>query len=174
MAETSGQSPELAVPNLGELNESLIGLAEGIRAFSQSQVDSWKQLPYLALQAEGTSGYSSFRSKLYRHGLLHVVGQAEGLYGTFIDCNNGNILRQFGKLEPNRIASDADVVEAWLPQGEKFNAQKWLEQYQAAAVEPHKSYASRSEVDVREWRHATAHQLGLLSVFQRVQPVQAN
>jgi hypothetical protein len=171
MVEVMTQGKWLEVVGPEKLNDRLGELADGVRGFSRGQADIWRQLPYLALQGDGTSGYSSFNGKLYEHGLLHVNGDSAGLYGTFVDCENGNVLSLSGELDLDKLAGDADIVETWLPDGQTFNAQRWLEKYQKAAVLPHKGPASR-EISVQEWRYSTARQLGLLSVFSRTKVVE--
>jgi hypothetical protein len=178
VSETSNQSSELITPSKEQLNERLTEafaeVAEGVRVFSQSQVDIWRQLPYLALQADGNGGFSHINSKLYRYGMLHIAGDSEGLWGTFIDCDNGNILSLKGKPELDSLATDREVLEAWLPEGKNFNAQRYLEHYQAAAVVPYKSYSADSENQIMEWRYDITRKLGLSSIFRRAQPISRN
>lgn len=169
MTEILEQDRRAIVPGFEEINNELSGVAQSVRVFSRSQVDTWRQLPYLALQADGNNGYSSFNKKLYTYGMLQVAGKSEGLYGTYVDCESGDILSLYGELDLERVATDVQVVQAWLPEGDTFNAQKWLEKYRANAVEPHSGLAARSEQDVREWRHNLARELGLLSIFRRAE-----
>lgn len=155
---------EVESQDLREIDGSVAELAGGIRTYSQDQVDTWRLLPRLALMADGNGGYTSFASKIYEFGMLHVDGDSGGLHGTFVDCATGNIVRQSGELDPEALASDEDVIRAWLPKGEKFDAGKVLTDFQQEAVAP---FRGKNELEVMEWRLEIARKLGLRSVFTR-------
>lgn len=173
MPETSGHNPDIIVPTIDGLNQGITEVAQSIRVFSESQVDTWRYLPYLALQADGRRGYSSFNKHLYTHGMLSLGLSSENLYGTFIDCDSGAVLRQNCRVELDRLASDQQVLEAWLPNGSMFDAAQWRTWFRRAAEAPHRVSAQTTETQARQWRLNTAKHIGLSAVFYRTELISA-
>lgn len=144
-----------------EVNNGITELAEKIRTSSQEQVEIWRRLPYLALRAEGVTGHSDRAYQLYEYGLLRVCDRkAVGLFGTFIDCETGDIQSLEGPADLGKLATDIEVVKAWLPNGSAFDAQQQLQEYQERADRPFAS--EESERTVRAWQDSRIKALGLI------------
>lgn len=145
----------------GEINNGIAELAERIRATTQEQVETWRLLPYLALRAEGISDFRDTAYHMYQYGMLRVGGgNAMGLIGTFIDCESGDIRSLRGPSNLDIPATDLQVVEAWLPNGDAFDAQQQLEEYQERANKPLAS--ETHERNIREWQDSRIKNLGLI------------
>lgn len=144
-----------------EINTGLTELAESIRTTTYEQVETWRLLPHLALRAEGISGFQGTAYQMYQYGMLRVGGSdAVGLFGTFIDCESGDIRSLKGPSNLGKLATDIQVVEAWLPKGDAFDAQQQFEKYQERANRPFASEAH--EKTVKRWQDSKIEELGLI------------
>lgn len=67
---------------------------KGLVEFSHSQKKFWKKLPYLALMADGRSGYNDNNVICYRYGFWRVGYQpGKSNYSYRVDCATGDICR---------------------------------------------------------------------------------
>lgn len=161
MAEPTQEATNPFSQQQSEINGGITELAESIRAVTKEQVETWRLLPYLALRAQGISGFQDTAYHMYQYGMLRVGGgDAVGLFGTFIDCESGDVQSLRGPSDLGKLATDIQVVEAWLPSGDAFDAQKQLERYQESANRPFDSEAH--ERTVREWQDNEVETLGLI------------
>jgi hypothetical protein len=167
MTEVLKYSPELGDLSQQYINERVGELADCIRDLSSIQTDIWRQLPYFALQAEGLTDNNNFNIRLFRQGLLTINGYPATLCGTFVDCDNGNILSLQGEEKLDSLAGDTDVVTAWFPRGENFNANTWMNLILINAFKPYGSYSDYNEARNQRWRYDTVLELDLRSVFAR-------
>ena len=79
-----------------------------IRELSRRQKDLWQRVPYLALQADGRSGYSDNYSRAYREGYWALDASVRsGLYSVYVDLENGKLVNP---AVPKKLASDEDVL----------------------------------------------------------------
>ena len=167
MAEVLKYSPELGALSQEYINERVSELAYCIRDLSGIQTDIWRQLPYFALQAEGLADNDHFNIRLFRQGLLTINGYPATLCGTFIDCENGNILSLQGEEDLGALARDIEVVSTWLPKGESFNANTWMNKILINAFKPYNSYTDYDEARNQKWRVDIAFGLNLRSIYSR-------
>jgi len=167
MAELLRYSPEWSALSQQFVNERIGDIAYIIREYSAAQTDTWRQLPYLALQAEAKFDNNHFNIRLFRQGLLTLNGYPALLRGTYVDCDNGNILSLQGEADLGALASDTEVVRAWLPNGESFNAEAWMNQLLVKAFKPNRSYGGYDAAKNQKWRFDIAMELDLRPIFSR-------
>ena len=149
-------------------------LATEIRDCAKAQADLWKQIPNLALQADGRSGYNDMYALAYRMRVWPIHSQ-NGRYDAYIDLQTGEIVHfpnwpdaiyvkgeeidieteNSKKSEPlpdKKIIILADNLD-WL------NAQKLIDELNKCAQEPYfKGYNPQEQ---EAWRARTRKELGL-------------
>lgn len=72
-------------------------LVEMILNYSESQKEMWRKVPWLALQADGRSGWSQHYENAYENGLWTVGPADGGYYHAFVDCATGKLTGFKGK-----------------------------------------------------------------------------
>lgn len=101
--------------------------AQRTREYVASQLEDWQQLPLLALMANGKNGWSGELGNISENGVVRVGSgmhfadnpeqRPSGLYGMYVDCDNGNLLRLRGVntpiTAPESIANDEEVFHLW-------------------------------------------------------------
>ena len=83
-------------------------LIDKIREVSRSQKDTWQQIPFLALQADGRSGYSDQYARAYTQGYWAVRATVRnGSYAVYVDLETGELVNAFNS---RKVAEDEDVL----------------------------------------------------------------
>jgi len=127
MSQTTPETIIECEPFFAESEHIMTEQAQRVREFVKSQVGVWQELPMLALQADGKHGYSNELQNIYRYGLVrvgsgkHFADNPEqrpmALYGVYVDCATGNLLRLTGNFrnpnDPGYLAEDAEVFHLW-------------------------------------------------------------
>lgn len=157
-------SPEIITAKLSDS-------AESIRDLSRLHVGLWRMLPMLGLEAQGRGGFSVQNRLLYEYGVYRVNGneKAEGMFGTYIDCESGEIVNLRGKLTLDDVATDERVIEAWLSRGGRtFDAEGIVTSFinSVNSRGPETTDGKTAEQAI-EWRQEIASKLGLKAIFQR-------
>jgi hypothetical protein len=139
-------------------------LVAALRKFSTDQVELWKQIPWLALQAEGISGYSDEGVSRYAAGYLRLLSQG-GYYRVFIDLDSGEIC---SSMRPINLANDYDVLQL----NEKhLNAQGYIDELIEYAKRP--MWRGYDEKKVKAWREKQIRQYNLSPRYVRRGPREA-
>ncbi len=106
-------------PNLKKLRESTKELVDFIKEISRSQKSSWQQVPYLALQADGRTGYSDRYARAYCHGYWALEATVRnGCYSVYVDLETGELVNAFDRTNKVRdedilmIASNTTQIDA--------------------------------------------------------------
>ena len=161
--------------------------AQVTREYVASQVDEWQQLPLLALRANGKNGWSSQLSMTSEYGVVrvgsgkHFADNPEqrpiGLFGVYVDCSSGNLLRLFGDsvaiASPEALADDNEVFHLWATQAALgkigvLSAKTHIESLDKEIREPLRSWRTLEEEDTRLASIAAEiAQRGLTSRFVR-------
>lgn len=105
-----------------------IKLAQDIQAYSISQVELWRRVPYLALMCDGLTGWSGGYSTAYSMGLWRLGSCIQhGGYTITVDLESGNltlydkpinfdmyshIIRLICQIDAKNL--DAKVLVNWL------------------------------------------------------------
>lgn len=68
-------------------------LVERIYAYSASQKEHWQQIPFLALEADGRTGFSDVFARVYHTGYW-ALGRpiVHGSYQIYVDCADGSLV----------------------------------------------------------------------------------
>lgn len=162
----TGYETMTATEVVGQKLESAAG---DIIAQTKAQIDLWRQVPYLALMADGKTGYSNVYSQAYRLGMYRISGTAEGLFGLYVDCDSGDLLWLRGKVDLEARASTRQIVEAWFAQNSgssRFDAQAVIGSLSQEAGEPTRSFMEQPGYR-EDWREVRAIELGLSELFTR-------
>ena len=142
--------------------------AQVTRDYVAGQVDDWQQLPVLALRANGKNGWRSQFSMTSEYGVVrvgsgkHFADNPEqrpvGLYGVYVDCSSGNLLRLFGDRvaisSPEALADDNEVFHLWATQAalgklSVLSAKTHIESLDRQIREPLGSWRTLEEEDTR-------------------------
>ena len=142
--------------------------AQATREYVASQVDEWQQLPLLALRANGKNGWSSQLSMTSEYGVVrvgsgkHFADNPEprpvGLYGVYVDCSSGSLLRLFGDrvpiTSPDALADDNEVFHLWATQAalgklSVLSAKTHVQSLDRRIREPLGSWRTLEEEDTR-------------------------
>lgn len=156
-----------------QIGEMISQMAEELRGQSNDNVDLWRKLPNLALQVDGSGGYSEWRQTIYRDGLLKVGDAFNESSRThlYVDCATGNILQAHSTDEEGNfvgyLASDKRIMSAWLADNNSFNADYWFDKFSNDAAREHSPVSHENEETVKIWRKKVAKSLGLKAIFSR-------
>lgn len=133
-------------------------LTDFIRDFSKEQKDLWQKVPYLALQADGRSGYSGQYSRAYEQGYWAIKGStSEGRYTVYVDLETGELVDAF---DPRKPADNKNVIVLALALALKeLKAAEIVKKLSDEAKKSHyKDYKIRNQI---EWRRSLKNSLGL-------------
>ena len=98
----------MANPLFKKLSASTKDLVNSIRELSKSQKDTWQQVPFLALQADGRTGFSDQYSRAYCQGYWAVASTVRsGSYSVYVDLETGELVSAF---DPRKQARDEDIL----------------------------------------------------------------
>ena len=149
--------------NLASLEAKTNELDELIRAYTRSERELWRLVPYLALQADGRSGYSSQYSIAYSMGLWRIEHSLDRFssYTVAVDCATGELV----SIPNTREKAHKEDV---------FRCASRLHELDAAAVvlelrkEGKAPYSScYDEAKIKAWRLKTQAECDLREMFVR-------
>lgn len=156
-----------------QLVQSRTDLAEAIRSWCREQRELWQQVPYLALQADGRSGWSDSHSRAYNWGLWTLPYRQSSYYCAFVDCETGDLVRNPKNLDPlsdepilymalkvydaqaviDLLKEDALVRSSYLPDETQRNDQRRAEIMEQLGLSASEPYRRRVAIAVcEEWR----------------------
>lgn len=143
------------------LEEIASEYVEGLREYSRSQVELWKKIPWLALQAEGISGFSDEGASRYGAGYLRLLVEG-GSYLIFLDLDTGEIC---SSLHPIQLAPDHDVMKLTPAD---LDAQAYIDELVEYGSRPIGSYYDADEI--HEWRQRMVELHQLTERYERKGP----
>ncbi len=85
-------------------NKMLINL---IKDYSISQKENWQKIPYLALMADGRTGYGSYHSTAYYHGYWTIFTDPK----FFVDLANGELVDLGWNFNESEEADDQKILD---------------------------------------------------------------
>lgn len=120
-----------------EVNDVARELVQKVQKVSKQQKSLWQQVPYLALQADGRTGYSDQYSRAYHQGYWAVESSVrDGSYSVYVDLETGELVNAY---DPRETALDEDVLSIILHL-HKLDATQIVSALKAHATEPIGNY----------------------------------
>lgn len=144
-----------------EIESKRASYVEALRVYALAQVEDWKRIPWLALQAEGRSGFTDEGASRYGAGYLRLVNSG-GSYRIFLDLDTGELCNSF---YPIKLAPDPLVMQL-TP--EDLTASKYIVELEERARRPTISYYDPAKQE--EWRQQKIKQYGLTERYERQGP----
>lgn len=151
-------------------------LVEKIKDYSQSQQKQWQQVPYLALQADGRSGFNGNYSRAYHTGYWALKSSVHnGDYHVYVDLATGNLVNAY------HASSSVCIFDADIPKESKqvpaaedeiitlnldhLHVRGLVRMLQQQAQMPYPSYYKPEEQEA--WRQETLEKLNLELIYTR-------
>lgn len=132
-----------------EVRDAVRQLAQKTRKASRQQRVLWQQVPYLALQADGRTGYSDQYSRAYHQGYWAVESSVRGgSYTIYVDLETGELVNAY---DPRRTARDEDILNIF-PNLHQLDAARVVKELKAGARKPIGSYYNSKDKKERERR----------------------
>ena len=149
-----------------EVNSEVRELLQKIRNIAKQQKSLWQQIPYLALQADGRSGYSDQFSRAYHQGYWAVGNTRNGCYRIYVDLETGELVDAY---DPQRMAQDEDILSI-IQHLHQLDAAEISKNLKARAKEPIVGYYNEEDRKAREERISSILQQGNIAQdsFRRI------
>ena len=143
------------------LGADVSSLAEELRMFSKAQKELWQRVPWLALQADGRSGYSDGYAFAYHKGLWRIEASVQNSnYVVAIDCATGEPIN----IWQHKPASDLDLLHC-MHKWKDFDAEHVVAELRKHGKAAHFSGYDAKKVEA--WRAELVQKLGLKEVYVR-------
>lgn len=155
-------------------------LVENIREYSRSQQELWQQIPNLALEADGRTGYDNNYSRAYRVGYWGLDSCViDGYYQVHVDLATGELIdanvglpycpvisdvAYVPKKSQSIIAPDNKVIHLAYSLHE-LNAPRIIRELEKKAQEPVRDYIINA--DGKDWRDKLRKELQLTEKYTR-------
>ncbi|MFA6603754.1 MAG: hypothetical protein WCT10_02835 [Patescibacteria group bacterium] len=148
------------------IEKTTADLAESIRAYARSQKEQWQLVPWLALEADGRSGYLDNYSRAYNLGVWALrATSSHGCYLIYVDLATGELVQSYtfhntrGKLV---TASDREVL-VLATHLEELDAAMIVKELQKESKKPTNKFYEPAEQAA--WRGKIRRKLGLQPVY---------
>jgi hypothetical protein len=168
--KTDGSHKNLLQNELDRLLQLKKELVDGIRNYARAQKELWRQIPCLALEADGRTGFSDSRARAYQFGYWTLTSSEDRLlggYGIYVDCATGELIRP---SKPNEMAHDNYVLALAYFSFRELDAAGIIEELRRHAQEPIGScYSAEEQKKHEEWREKKRKELNLQRVYVRKQ-----
>lgn len=94
----------------GHITDLAENLASEIRAFSRRQDDLWQRVPWLALEADGRTGYSERLMRAYLQGYWGLGPTlADGRFSVYVDLATGELVNSC-EYNSRILAPTRDII----------------------------------------------------------------
>ena len=149
--------------NLASLEAKTNELDELIRAYTRSEKELWQLVPYLALQADGRSGYSSQYAVAYQKGLWIIEHSLDRFssYTVAVDCATGELVSIPNTHEKAHMA---DILQC-ASRLHEFDAAAVVLELRKAGKAPYSS--CYDEAKIKAWRLNIQEECDLREMFVR-------
>jgi len=142
------------------LTQALDKLLEELKKRALGQADLWRKIPFLALQADGRSGYSGKHARAYREGYWEISDPYSGEYLGVVDCDSGELLR----YEPTAPICRYSLVQI-LASPDLIDARGIIRSLREVAREPYGSYYKPTIQNKK--RNDEQREYGVHPIFRR-------
>ncbi len=134
------------------VSRTALELVQQVREGAEQQKALWQKVPYLALQADGRTGYSDNYCRAYHQGYWAVEGsQVSGSYTIYVDLETGVLVNAY---DPRQKARDNDILRIAFGLHE-LDAADIIAGIQAHARMPCGTYYNNKELRERKARIAS-------------------
>jgi hypothetical protein len=127
-------------------------LVKKIREYSRSQKELWQQVPWLALEADGRTGWGY--SRCYNDGLLELDAcKSDGRYQALVDLATGDIINAFkfyNKVPPKIVLADDEEVLRLSFHMDQLDVKKFVGVLKREAKKHYGSYYDPQEQEARK------------------------
>lgn len=132
-------------------------LIESVRQYSRSQTSFWRQVPHLAFEAQGKTGFSAQYTAAYRSGLWPLAFSAyPGNRNVTVYLATGDLLHTFR----GGAADDVDVL-ALAANLDHLDARALVFELNAESKNPPESYML---ADYKKWRADELYYLEIMKL----------
>lgn len=132
------------------LTQSVQDLVQDMRDWCESQVELWQQVPNLALEADGRTGFLGNWGYCYTYGFWRIWESTPrgGYLLCSVDCVSGKLARDTASFKKGELvlASDKEVAQL-LMRLDDIDAQKVVENLTAHAQKPISPYITSVNPD---------------------------
>lgn len=140
-------------------------LVQSISAYVESQLDTWRKVPWLALRADGRHGGMGFYSTAYMSGMWELHTPEKGLHRTFVDCGAGTLWHLGDRTYRPLIDCKYMLLANYL---EHLDATSLVESLKQDILNPLSSYISEEQAASREQeRVRIQRERNLTEVYER-------
>lgn len=149
--------------NTASLEAKVKELDELIRTYTRSAKELWRLVPYLALQADGRSGYSSQYATAYQRGLWIIEHSLDRFssYTVAVDCATGELV----SIPNARERAHKEDVLRCASRLHELDAPAIVLKLQKAGRSPYSSCYDEREIKL--WRLRIQEEYDLREVFIR-------
>jgi hypothetical protein len=141
-------------------------LARDIIEHVKSQVEQWKLVPWLALQADGRTGHLDRYSMAFYHGYWTLYSSSSGgLYRAWVDLDSGELVNPFWTAE-NMVITNEDLILSLSTQ--ELDTDATVAKLREQAQKKTGSYYDPKEKEA--WRQKVIAQTGLTERYERGKP----
>lgn len=151
----AAKTHESSVSTTDSVSELRDTLAATVRKRAHDQVELWKRVPWLSLQADGRTGFGPSH---YLQGYLPVA-QTAGWYTVYVDLDTGDLVNA---SHVEQIAPDSAIMDL------DIDAEKIVARLEERAQVPHGSYYDVEQQE--EWRRRMAEGHGITERYERNGP----
>lgn len=174
---TPADPPEHPNPAIAELLAVRDEFVAAARRASKAQVDLWRQIPWLALQADGRTGHldqyaDAFYSGywVFNQGPNTSWSGASVNTGVCVDLETGELMGSYSALDSDwgnkpPVPASAEGILRILAVPEQLDAESIVERLKKKAEQPTGSYYNEEEK--RQWRERIVAEQGLTPMFSR-------
>lgn len=162
----AGEPPRHPKPAIAELRAVRDEFVVAARRASKAQVDLWRQVPLLALQADGRSGYLDKYSYAYNYGYWELSRGTN----VCVDLETGELMDSHSALPSERsnkppVPAYANEVLKVLGDPEQLDATVVIKDLKRKIKEP--TFEHYNEEEIRQWRERIIAKNGLTPMFSR-------
>ena len=140
-------------------------IVQKINEYSVSQKVFWQRIPYLALEADGRTGFDENLNRAYSEGRWVIEGSSQhGYYRIMVDLATGKLVNPFKPID----SAPKDVILGISSYLDQLDAKAIVERLETKSRKPCGSYYSEKEHEITDRRREQLREsLGLERIFTR-------
>ncbi len=149
------------MPEIAELEQRAKELVASIREWCRSQKELWRQVPNLALEANGRQGFCRYYERAYESGYWAIqISRVDDNYTVYVDLATGELVDPYYQKE---LAKDVAILRCALNLQE-FDAANLIKELRSKVDFPERRNLCRLN---REWRARLRREYGIERFYRR-------